>query len=229
MKFIVLEGLDGSGKSTQVELLKKYLKKSKIPFKYIHFPRSGEGIYGELVARFLRGDLGKIDEVNPYLVALIYAGDRYDASFMINTWIKDGYLVLTDRYVYSNIAFQCAKLSSVQERAELREWIKNLEFNYHDIPKPDLSIFLNVPFSFTHVNLTSNRTGCDRDYLNGKTDIHEADLDFQKQVLDVYLWQTNLEDDFVKLECHDPASHEILKPDMIFKKILDTFGEKEII
>ena len=229
MKFLVLEGLDGSGKSTQLGLLKKYLDDNSIPFKYLHFPRSGVGIYGELVARFLRGDLGKINDVNPYLVALIYAGDRLDASATISEWLDQGYLVITDRYVYSNIAFQCGKLSDPEERNKLREWIKNLEYNHHHIPEPDLNIFLNVPFSFTYGNLTRERKGEDRDYLKGKKDIHEADLDFQKNVLDVYLWQTELEEDFEKLDCFDPVSKKMAEPKAIFHNIIDLCKENDII
>ena len=105
MSFIVIEGLDGSGKSTQLKLLKKYLDTKNISYKYLHFPRTEEGIFGDLVARFLRGDLGKIGEVNPYLVGLIYAGDRESAKTEINSWIDDDKLVIIDRYVYSNMAF----------------------------------------------------------------------------------------------------------------------------
>ncbi|MCK4746178.1 MAG: thymidylate kinase, partial [Bacteroidales bacterium] len=181
-RFIVIEGLDGSGKSTQINLLLKYLEDRATPFEYLHFPRTDDGYYGDLVARFLRGDLGPLESVHPYLVALIYAGNRYDSRKLISKWLEDGITVIADRYVVSNIAFQCAKLDTDKQRNELRDWILDFEYSYHAIPRPDLNIFLDVPFQFTTRKLTGERNGDDRDYLNGKADIHEQDLDFQKKV-----------------------------------------------
>ena len=140
MGFIVIEGLDGSGKSTQLTLLREHLDQQGVRYKYLHFPRLEEGIYGKLVARFLRGEMGANDLVDPYLVALIFAGDRSDAAPMIRGWMDDGYLVIVDRYVYSNIAFQCAKLSEQDERDRLRNWILEFEFEYNSLPKPDLNL-----------------------------------------------------------------------------------------
>jgi hypothetical protein len=109
MSFIVIEGIDGSGKSTQLKKTLEFLGRQRVRFKYIHFPRTDSPVYGDLIARFLRGDLGDLKSVNPYLVALIYAGDRYDARIQISEWLNEGFLVVADRYVYSNVAFQCAK------------------------------------------------------------------------------------------------------------------------
>ena len=111
-KFIVLEGLDGSGKSTQTAMLKSYFDEQNIDYKYLHFPQTHTPYFGDLISRFLRGELGKIDEVDPYLVAMLYAGDRYDASSEIREWLNIGSMVLVDRYVMSNSAFQTAHFTS---------------------------------------------------------------------------------------------------------------------
>lgn len=187
MRFVVIEGLDGSGKSTQLELLKEYLDKEGVKYKYLHFPRLEEGLYGKMVARFLRGELGSIDQVHPYLVALLFAGDRQEAAPIIRGWMDEGSLVIVDRYVYSNIAFQCAKLSDPAERAELRDWILDLEFVKHELPRPDLNLLLHVPESFTRKKLGSKRSGDDRAYLRGERDIHEESIDFQARVKEEYL------------------------------------------
>ncbi len=129
MKFLVVEGVDGSGKSTQIKLIMNHLEEQNIPYRYVHFPRTDSAIYGELIARFLRGDFGNLNTVDPYLVALLYAGDRMDAAQMIREWLNEGYLVLLDRYVYSNIAFQCAKIPEREQQEKLRNWILELEYS----------------------------------------------------------------------------------------------------
>ena len=228
MSFIVIEGLDGSGKSTQLKLLKNYLDTNKIAYKYLHFPRTEEGIFGDLVARFLRGDLGKIDEVNPYLVGLIYAGDRNDAKIMINHWKEQNQLVIIDRYVYSNMAFQGAKLENNDEKDKLRKWLTELEYTYYGIPKPDVSFFLDVPFSFTTHSLKNQRDGDDRDYLKGKQDIHEADLSFQEKVRQEYLSLIKTDADFKLIECYSTVG-EMLSPSTIFEKLIKELKVYQII
>jgi dTMP kinase len=219
MKFLVIEGIDGSGKSTQIKRILKHLTERKIPYRYIHFPRTDSPVYGELIARFLRGDFGSLNTVDPYLVALLYAGDRKDASPMIRQWLQEGYLVLLDRYVYSNIAFQCAKLQQKDQQVKLRDWILDLEFNYNQIPKPDLNILLDVPFSFTQSQLTGARKGTERDYLLGNRDIHEDDLDFQQRVREIYLWQSGTCNDLKVIPCISEKGDMHL-PEVIFSRIL---------
>ena len=218
MALIVIEGLDGAGKSTQIRLLADYLNKKGIKNSYLHFPRMDSPFFGEMIARFLRGELGDVNQVDPYVVALLYACDRMDASKMISTWLENGETVILDRYVYSNVGFQCAKLNNEDEQARLRKWIVDLEFEYYKIPRPDLNLFLDVPFQFTIERLTENRNGDDRDYLKGKEDIHEKDLSFQERVRQIYLKQDGFDSCFKVVNCYDSAN-KVLKPNEIFNLI----------
>lgn len=215
MPFIVLEGLDGAGKSTQIKQLSALLDKLGRTHEYIHFPRFDTPVYGDLIARFLRGEFGSAREVNPYLVALIYAGDREKAAPMIRSWLADGRFVIVDRYVCSNIAYQCAKAPDDKKKA-LREWILDLEYAENKIPRPDITLFLDVPLEFTERNLNQSREGCDRDYLKGQSDIHEASMDLQRAVRAVYL----AEPDLKIIDCSD-GDGKMLPPDETFEKIYD--------
>jgi dTMP kinase len=226
MALLVIEGLDGAGKSTQVRLLQDYLKNNGLKYEYLHYPRTDSPVYGDLIARFLRGELGEINAVNPYLVALIYAGDRADSKSMLEKWINQNVTVVLDRYVYSNIAYQCAKLQHQDQQEQLKAWILKTEFEYFNLPKPDLNIFLDVPFTFTKRKLTEQRDGNDRLYLNGQRDIHEENLDFQNQVRNMYL---SLEgtDGFVRIDCSN-GENSMLSPEDIFRKIVEQLHSSKI-
>lgn len=217
--FIVLEGLDGAGKSTQISKLRAMFDAMGVESEYLHFPRFDAPVYGDLIARFLRGDLGTVEGVNPYLVALLYAGDRADAAKMICGWLADGKVVIVDRYVYSNIGYQCAKITDRSERNRLREWILHTEYDEFGIPRPDLSLFLDVPFSFTERKLTETREGDDRSYLQGGKDIHEASLDLQRRVREVYLDAAEDSDDISVVDCSTPEG-TMATPEEIYRRII---------
>lgn len=217
--FIVLEGLDGAGKSTQITKLKEMFRLRGVETEYLHFPRFDAPVYGELIARFLRGDLGTVDGVNPYLVALLYAGDRADAAKTIRGWLAEGKVVIVDRYVYSNIGYQCAKFADGEVRKALCEWILHTEYEEFAIPRPDLSLFLDVPFSFTERKLSETREGDDRSYLQGGKDIHEASLDLQRRVREVYLEAAHTYDDLKVVDC-STAEGAMAAPEEIYKRIM---------
>lgn len=216
--FIVLEGLDGAGKSTQIRMLRQLFADRGVKSEYVHFPRFDSPVYGQLIARFLRGEFGGVQEVDPYLVALIFAGDRADAAPQIRQWLAEGKAVVLDRYVYSNVGFQCAKLPAGEERDRLADWIVNLEFGHNALPRPDLSLFLDVPFAFTERKLSEVREGDDRDYLQGGQDIHEASLQLQQDVRSVYLASAAKDPSLRVVDCSD-ASGAMESPEGIFAKI----------
>lgn len=216
--FIVLEGLDGAGKSTQIRMLRRLFADRGVESEYVHFPRFDSPVYGELIARFLRGEFGGVQQVDPYLVALLFAGDRADAAPQIRQWLAEGKAVILDRYVYSNVGFQCAKLPAGEERDRLADWIVNLEFGHNALPRPDLSLFLDVPFSFTERKLTQTREGDDRDYLQGGRDIHEASLELQQDVRSVYLAAALKDPTLRVVDCRDETG-AMESPEGIFAKI----------
>ena len=188
---IVIEGLDGSGKSTQVKKLRQYLGEKTGKLEYIHFPRYDAPVYGDLISRFLRGEFGSNEQVHPQLVALLFAEDR---------------------------PYQCAKLDSEAEQARLRDWIIDTEYGAFGLPVPDLNIFLDVPVGFVEQKLTSSRGGSGREYLAGARDIHEADIEFQKKVRGIYLAQCQADPKFMRIDCSGPDG-KMLPPEDVFKKI----------
>ena len=216
---IVLEGLDGAGKSTQLKMLCNYLEQSGKKLKYLHFPRYDVQPFGGLISNFLKGEYGSNEAVHPQLVALLFAEDRHAAAQQINEWLEDGYCVVLDRYVYSNIAFQTAKVKDPAKAEELRDWIFDLEYNTFRIPQPDLNLFLDVPINFVESELQHQRSGSDRDYLQGAQDIHEADIEFQKKVRAVYRTCCETDKNFIRIDCADTQTGRIMAPEAIFAKI----------
>lgn len=215
---IVLEGLDGAGKSTQTAKLREYLGAAPRGLKYIHFPRYDAPVYGRLISRFLRGELGTNESVHPQLVALLFAEDRHLALPEMNAALASGETVLLDRYVYSNVAYQCAKLGNAEEAEVLRKWILDTEYGVFGLPRPDVNIFLDVPISFVSSRLSASRDGDDRDYLQGSQDIHESDIAFQVRVRDIYRAQAGRDSSFIRVDCSDSLG-DMLSADAIFDKI----------
>lgn len=227
MSLVVIEGIDGAGKSTQIGLLQDKLSTGSKKSQTVHYPRTDSKWFGALISRFLRGEYGKLEEVDPYLVAMLYAGDRHAMKDQLINWVSEGIHVLADRYVYSNIAYQSAKLKE-KERADLLRWIHELEYAHFRIPQPDISIFLDVPFCFTKKMLEEKRSGRSRAYLQGQKDIHETDLPFQQEVRRVYLELAENETDLVVLNCADTRG-KIKAPEEIHEQICEILKTAKIV
>ncbi|MGE5342730.1 MAG: dTMP kinase [Candidatus Omnitrophota bacterium] len=223
-KFIAIEGLDGAGKSTQVRLLKKYFDTRGIDYKYIHFPRTdlSSPIYGEMVSNFLKGNYGDVNTVNPYLVALLYAGDRDNAKTMIGEWLEKGNFVVLDRYVYSNMAYQGAKFNHSEDKEKIKKWISELEFGHNQIPKPTLSIFLHMQLEFVNHQLKT-RTHC-----QNNEDIHENSLELQEKVEKEYLNLVEKNDDFKLIDCFNEMG-STLPPEKIHERIINLLVDEKIL
>lgn len=186
---IVIEGIDGSGKTTQVELLTKYLSKKNIPCEVISFPRYEENIYGGLVKRYLEGEFGSISEVNPYLMSLPFAGDRFLAKPLIEQWLNKGKVVIANRYISSSKAHLGANLPE-EKREEFMGWLDELEFETNKIPKPDLTILLDVYPEIGQQNVRGEHK-----------DIHEQDLEHLQNAYEIYLDLSKAESNWKVVGC----------------------------
>jgi len=213
-KFIVLEGIDGSGKRTQLEMLARVLEARKIPHTQISFPRY-DGFFGKLVARFLNGDFGPLDIVDPHFSALLYAGDRLEAKLKIEADLVAGRMVLADRYIGSNLAHQTA-LVAPAKRAEFLEWLKQLEYEIYALPAEDLVIYLRVPATEAH-RLVGQKGA--RDYTKLRRDILEADVAHLEAASDVYD-QLAEQPNWKKIECFDAVAHSLRAQEEIQREVL---------
>lgn len=221
-KLIVLEGTDGAGKSTQLELIKKFLKEKGLSYDFLHFPMYGHNQFSDIIARFLRGEFGNVDEVDPMFVANIYAMDRLMYLPELEKKLEENDVVLLDRYVFSNMAFQGAKYDELDDAQDIKNWIDNFEFDFSNLPYPNLTIFFDVPMEVVKERLGTQREGDDRNYLQGKQDIHEADLEFQKRVRDIYisLEKEDEYEDYYIVPCAElqmDGSWDVFSPEKLFE------------
>ncbi|MBC2856367.1 MAG: thymidylate kinase [Cetobacterium sp.] len=178
-KLIVIEGTDSSGKQTQTERIYETLLNEKKNIKKISFPNYSSPAC-EPVKMYLAGNFGKeATKINPYPVSTMFAIDRY-ASFKMdweNFYNSDG-IIITDRYVTSNMVHQASKISDLKEKYEYLDWLEDLEYNKIGIPKPDLVIFLNMPTEVA-IKLMEER----KNKITGEDqkDIHESDKEYLKK------------------------------------------------
>ncbi len=174
-RLIVIEGLDGSGKSTQVEILKNALQEKGIDVKQIKLP-DYENPSSTLVKMYLNGDFGASPkDVNAYAASTFYAVDRF-ASFT-KKWKNDfenGTLILADRYTTSNASHQMVKLPK-SEWASYLNWLEDFEYNKVGIPKPNLVIYLDMPVEISQKLMTSRYDGDEV-----KKDVHECNVEYLK-------------------------------------------------
>ena len=216
-KLIVIDGADGSGKATQTERLVAYFKKHHLPHKYISFPRYKTSFHGKHVGRFLKGEFGGNGEVRPYLSSLAFALDRLTARDQLVDWLKEGNLVIADRYVSASLAHQGSKVSS-EKRSSFLDWLYTMEYLEHKLPKEDIVIYLYVPLEVSQ-ELIKKR---------GSADIADSDLDHQSRTITLYQELVKKYPHWVMITCVDKKG-KLLAIDAIHQQILEVLRQRHIL
>lgn len=198
-KLVAFEGIDGSTKNSQAKLLTEFLKNQQQPAKLYSFPLYEGTFYGKMIGAFLRGEYGTINEVDPKLAALLFALDRNELQPELIRNASKNIVSICDRYVFSNIAHQCSKLSSQHEANDLENWILDLEFGKNKLPKPDATIFLKLPPELARKTIQTKK---ERSYTTEKADIHEASESHLNDSFAIYesLAKRN---DWITINCND--------------------------
>lgn len=181
-QLIAIEGIDGSGKGTQTKLLAERLRCEGFRVAQLGFPRYSQTFFGARVGDFLNGRFGQLWDLPPFLIALLFAGDRLESRDMLVSAIADHDVVLLDRYVASNVAHQSSRCPE-EEQLQVQEWIEHVEYAIHKLPRPTLNILLDIPVADAQQLILRKQA---RDYTNLASDLQEADAVYLEGVRSTY-------------------------------------------
>lgn len=215
-KFIVIEGSDGVGKKTQADLIIKMFRRIGKQVVFYDFPQYERSFFGKMVGDYLNEKFGDVNESDPYLISLLYAGDRFEASEHIRHDLRLGKIVICNRYTQSNMAFQTAKLKGEKEKHNFLEWLEELEFGIYNIPRPDLVVYLYAPHEISQKMVDKKKA---RSYTNKKRDIHERNKDFLMNVEKEYLNLAKTNPEWRTIICTE--GDKLLGPEEISAKIFN--------
>jgi len=201
-KLIVIDGTDGSGKTTQVEYLIKHLKKDGYKVKNVDFPEYYQNFFGEFIGHCLSEQYYNFLHVHPKIASVLYAADRWESGEDMKKWLKSGYIVIANRYVSANQIHQGGKISNTKKRNDFIKWHDEMEYKVFKIPKPDLTLYLSLPLKIVLELLeTRNSSKMKREYLKKKKDISENNLSYQKNSIKSALWLAKREKNWSKIDC----------------------------
>lgn len=212
-KLIAFEGIDGSGKGTQVELLEKTLVRAGHAVYSIGFPQY-ESWFGKMVGQFLVGDFGALDKVDPHFSALLYAGDRFETKPKLEAALSRGEIVLADRYIGSNLAHQTAR-APASARPAFVSWIEHLEYKIYGLPRESMVLYLRVPPREAQ-SLIARKSA--RNYVKDKQDLQEASLRHLEDAAAMYD-QLARRPNWLTIECFDEARGAMRPHQEIAKEI----------
>lgn len=213
----MIDGIDGSGKATQTKLLVKRLKKEGVKVKTIDFPRYYHNFFGKLLGEYLSGVYGDFTQVDPRVASVLYAADRYESAQEIRQWLAQGYVVVADRYVSANQIHQGGKIASLKERRTFMRWLDEMEHRVFQIPRPDLVIYLDVPFEVSKEWLKQKIAQRSKKYLNGRKDVAEENLTYLKNSRASALMLVKENKNWRKIECCQQMT--CLSPEQVHERV----------
>ena len=174
-KLIVLDGADGSGKATQAKLLAARLRKDKYKVKTLDFPRYEDNFFGKLIGECLAGQYGDFIALDPHIASTLYAADRFESKKTLEKWLKEGNVVVLDRYVSANQIHQGGKIVDDKARKKFLEWLDLMEFTVYGIPRPDIVFYLDVPQEISEKLISNGKQGLSvNKAVKGKKDLAET-------------------------------------------------------
>lgn len=220
-KLIVIDGADGSGKATQTKLLVDRLQEEDEPVEAIDFPQYEDNLLGELIGECLAGDRGEFAELDPKVVSVLYAADRFESCPKIESWLSNGKTVIADRYVSSNQMHQGGKISDPEKRREFLIWLDKLEYDIFQIPRPDRIFYLDVPAPTTKQLLEENAEEMSekKQYTRRRSDVVEEDEDYTKQSQAAAKQYIKERNKWTRIQCTEDG--ELMSRQAIHEKIYD--------
>lgn len=227
-RLIVIEGTDGSGKTTQLHLLQTALKKDKKQIRTLRFPQYKNTFFGKTIAKMLRGEIAPLSEINPYLISTVYAMDRAEARDKLYKWLNNGKVVILDRYVTSNMAHQCGRLP-VKDQGKFLKWIDELEYRVNNVPREDTVIYLHMPYEKS-LELMENKDRENRAYAKGrKKDMVESNTDYMKRAEKAYMRLVKkYPSHWIQIECLNDKGDMRSRED-IHEEIKETLRKRHIL
>ncbi|MGM0482396.1 MAG: dTMP kinase [Patescibacteria group bacterium] len=218
-KLIVIDGIDGSGKATQADLLKKRLTKEGFKVKSIDFPRYYDNFFGAFIGECLSGEHGDFIKTNPRVVSVLYAADRFESLKDINKWLHEGFWVIADRYVSANQIHQGGKIKDPRKRKEFLDWLEKMEHQVFGLPYPDIVFYLDVPLEVSRSWLKNKEAQKNKRYLKGKKDVAETDIDYLKNSRNTALSLERRNDNWIKILCCPKGV--VLSPEEVHRKVFE--------
>lgn len=158
---IVIEGTDGSGKTTQTEALLRRLKQEGIEAESLRFPQYEKNLFGKLIRESLDGLHGDFIHMDPKVTSVLYACDRFETMPRIKNWLESGKVVILDRYVTSNQIHQGGKIKDESERNKFLDWLSAMEYDTLGLLKPDMVLYLDVPEEISKTLILNREGGMD--------------------------------------------------------------------